>query len=157
MRIHSECFTSEVLGSLKCDCDDQLRFALSASRRMGRGLVLYLRQEGRGIGLAEQAAGLRPAERRRRHGRREQAPRPPDDARRYDAAAAMLRHLKVPAVRLMTNNPAKVRALEGLGIRVVDRIPVLAAWNALAAQYLKTKRDRMQHQVPVQLSLVPKG
>ncbi len=157
VRIHSECFTSEVLGSLKCDCDDQLSFALSTSRRMGRGLVLYLRQEGRGIGLANklrayalQNAGADTVDANRLLGL-------PDDARRYDAAAAMLKHLGVGAVRLMTNNPAKVRALEALGVRVVDRIPVLAASNPLAAQYLETKRERMQHQVPVQLSVVPRG
>jgi GTP cyclohydrolase II len=156
VRIHSECFTSEVLGSLKCDCDDQLSSALGTVRRMGRGLVLYLRQEGRGIGLANklrayalQNAGADTVDANRLLGL-------PDDARRYDAAAAMLKHLNVSAVRLMTNNPAKIRALELLGVRVVDRIPVLAASNPLAAQYLETKRARMQHQVPVQLSLVPR-
>lgn len=147
-RLHSECLTGEVLGSLKCDCGDQLSHSLAALQRQGRGVLLYLRQEGRGVGLANklrayalQALGADTVDANRLLGL-------PDDARRYDAAAAMLRHLGVRSVRLLTNNPAKVQGLEGLGIPVAGREPLLVASNPIALEYLRTKRDRMEHLVP---------
>lgn len=149
VRIHSECFTGEVLGSMRCECAAQLGYAMDAIAKEGRGVVVYLRQEGRGIGLANklrayalQEAGADTVDANRLLGL-------PDDTRKYDAASAMLRHLGVGRVRLMTNNPAKVRALNALGVTVVERIPVLVAANPLARNYLRTKRDRMQHLVPV--------
>jgi GTP cyclohydrolase II len=155
VRIHSECFTGEVLHSQRCECAAQLSFALETIHRLGRGLVIYLRQEGRGIGLANklrayalQAKGADTVDANRLLGL-------PDDARTYDAAAAVLRHLNVKAVRLLTNNPAKGRALEALGISVAERLPVLVASNPIAARYLETKRDRMEHDVPELLTLVP--
>jgi GTP cyclohydrolase II len=153
VRIHSECFTGEVLSSLRCECANQLAFALQTFHGMGRGLVIYLRQEGRGIGLANklkayalQAKGADTVDANRLLGL-------PDDARQYDSAAALLRHLDVKSVRLMTNNPSKVRALEQLGVSVADRMPILVASNPIAASYLQTKRDRMEHEVPAQLTL----
>src|SRR5262249_44509033 len=108
VRVHSECMTSEVLGSLKCDCAEQLDSALHRIARTRRGLLIYLRQEGRGIGLSNkirayalQARGLDTVDANRALGL-------PDDARRYDAAAAVLSHFGVRSIRLMTNNPAKV-------------------------------------------------
>lgn len=148
VRVHSECLTSEVFGSLKCDCKQQLEAAQRRIAAEGCGVVLYLRQEGRGIGLANkirayelQSAGHDTVDANRLLGL-------PDDARDYSAAAAMLDHLGVRSVRLMTNNPAKVQALQQLGIEVTDRDPVLVDNGPLAADYLETKRQRMGHALP---------
>jgi GTP cyclohydrolase II len=148
VRIHSECITSEVFGSLKCDCKDQLEAAQAHIARHGFGAVLYLRQEGRGIGLANkvrayalQAHGADTVDANRLLGL-------PDDARRYDAAAAMLGHLGVCSVELLTNNPAKEEALRALGIEVAGRTPILVPTNPFSATYLETKRSRMRHAIP---------
>jgi GTP cyclohydrolase II len=148
VRIHSECITSEVFGSLKCDCKDQLEAAQAEIARRGFGAVLYLRQEGRGIGLANkvrayalQAHGADTVDANRLLGL-------PDDARRYDAAAAMLGHLAVCSVELLTNNPAKEEALRTLGIDVTGRTPILVPTNPFSATYLETKRSRMRHAIP---------
>jgi GTP cyclohydrolase II len=147
-RVHSECLTSEVFGSLKCDCRAQLDRALDHVAQNGRGAVVYLRQEGRGIGLGNkiraydlQALGHDTVDANRMLGL-------PDDARRYDAAAHMLRHFDVKSVRLMTNNPEKVRALRALDVTVADRIPVVVPPNPFSAKYLETKRQRMAHELP---------
>jgi len=148
IRIHSECITSEVFGSLKCDCKEQLDAALAEIARRGRGAVLYLRQEGRGIGLANkirayslQEKGADTVDANRLLGL-------PDDARVYNAAADMLDHFDVESVQLMTNNPAKVDGLRELGITVVGCLPVVVAPNPFSAGYLETKRARMAHQLP---------
>ena len=148
IRIHSECITSEVFGSLKCDCKEQLDAALAEVARRGAGAVLYLRQEGRGIGLANkirayalQAEGADTVDANRLLGL-------PDDAREYHAAAHMLEHFDVHSVQLMTNNPAKVDALRSLGIEVAGRVPVVVAPNPFSAGYLETKRARMAHALP---------
>lgn len=148
VRIHSECITGEVFGSLKCDCKDQLEAAQAEVARRGFGAILYLRQEGRGIGLANkvrayalQAHGADTVDANRLLGL-------PDDARRYDAAAAMLRELGIVSVELLTNNPAKEEALRALGIDVVKRIPLLVPTNPFSATYLETKRSRMRHAIP---------
>jgi GTP cyclohydrolase II len=151
VRIHSECLTSEVFGSLKCDCKDQLEAAMAAVARAGAGAVLYLRQEGRGIGLANkirayalQSDGHDTVDANRLLGL-------PDDARRYDVARDMLVHLGVSSVRLLTNNPAKVRGLAALGVRVNGRVPVVVAANKHSARYLEAKRLRMEHDLPATL------
>ena len=151
VRIHSECLTSEVFGSLKCDCKDQLEAAMAAVARAGAGAVLYLRQEGRGIGLANkirayalQSDGHDTVDANRLLGL-------PDDARRYDVAWDMLDHLGVASVRLLTNNPAKVRGLAALGVRVNGRVPVVVAANKHSARYLEAKRLRMEHDLPAAL------
>ncbi len=148
VRVHSECLTSEVFGSLKCDCRQQLQAAQRTIAQAGRGIVLYLRQEGRGIGLANkirayelQSAGHDTVDANRMLGL-------PDDARDYSCAAAMLVHLGVQSVRLMTNNPAKVSALESLGVVVTGRDSVIVEPSKLAASYLETKRQRMGHDLP---------
>ena len=148
VRIHSECLTSEVLGSLKCDCREQLEFALGVIGRRAPGVVLYLRQEGRGIGLANkirayalQAQGVDTVDANRQLGL-------PDDSRRYASAAAMLEHLGVRSVRLLTNNPEKVSALRALGVSVTGRVPVLVEPNAHSRAYLRTKVVRMNHSLP---------
>ncbi len=148
VRVHSECITSEVFGSLKCDCKEQLDAAMAAVARAGAGAILYLRQEGRGIGLANkikayalQSHGHDTVDANRLLGL-------PDDARRYDVARDMLAHLGVGSVRLLTNNPAKVAALRRLGVRVVGTMPIVVAPTQYSARYLETKRDRMAHELP---------
>jgi GTP cyclohydrolase II len=148
VRVHSECITSEVFGSLKCDCRDQLDWALAEIVRRGVGAVLYLRQEGRGIGLgnkirayALQAEGMDTVDANRGLGL-------PDDARSYDVARDMLDYLGVKSVELMTNNPDKVQKLRELGVVVAGRIPVVVAPNQHSAGYLEAKRVRMAHDLP---------
>jgi GTP cyclohydrolase II len=148
VRVHSECMTSEVFGSLKCDCKDQLDAAMAEIARRGAGAVLYMRQEGRGIGLANkirayelQSHGHDTVDANRLLGL-------PDDARRYDAAAAMLTHFGVVSIRLMTNNPAKVNGLKALGVNVTGRLPVVVPANPHSIGYLSAKRARMAHALP---------
>jgi len=145
VRVHSECLTSEVFGSLKCDCKAQLDRALELVAKRGRGVVLYLRQEGRGIGLgnkirayALQARGHDTYEANRLLGF-------PDDLRRYDVAADMLRLLGVRSVDLITNNPLKLAGLRELGIQVRRRIGLPSPSNPHNRGYLETKRERTGH------------
>lgn len=144
VRIHSECMTGDVFGSLKCDCGPQLDAALDRFGASG-GVLIYLRQEGRGIGLVEkikayelQAQGrdTLDANLELGHGA---------DDRRYDAAIWLLHHLGVNRVRLHSNNPEKIGALTDAGIEVVDRIPLEVGLSTSNASYLRTKRDRMGH------------
>lgn len=148
VRVHSECMTSEVFGSLKCDCKEQLDYALAEAARRGRGAVLYLRQEGRGIGLtnkvrayALQEQGHDTVDANRMLGL-------PDDARNYEAAVAMLDYLGIESVALLTNNPEKVSKLRALGVEVVERVPVIVPPNTYSREYLETKRARMDHLLP---------
>ncbi|GMV16980.1 MAG: GTP cyclohydrolase II [Polyangiaceae bacterium] len=148
VRVHSECLTSEVFASLKCDCKGQLERAQAEVARRGRGVILYLRQEGRGIGLANkirayalQAEGADTIEANQRL-------HLPVDARQYDVAAAILRELGVESVVLMTNNPAKVDALSALGISVTERLPMLVAANPFSQSYLEVKKKKMRHELP---------
>jgi len=145
VRIHSECLTSEVLGSLKCDCKAQLDSALEYIQGKGRGVVLYLRQEGRGIGLGNkirayqlQEQGVDTVDANRMLGF-------DDDLRCYDVAADMLTLLEIESVDLITNNPLKVDGLRQAGFSVIDRIPIVAGVNTVNQHYLETKRVRMGH------------
>ncbi len=144
-RIHSECFTGDVLGSLRCDCGEQLHRSMERIAQEGRGVLIYLRQEGRGIGLADklraynlQDAGYDTVEANLLLGHQA-------DERHYDAAAAILRDLGVRSVRLLTNNPDKIQALEALGVHVVERVPLLPTVHPENARYLRTKALRMHH------------
>ena len=144
-RLHSSCLSGDVLGSERCDCGPQLARALAAIELEGRGVVLYLNQEGRGIGLFnkirayhEQDLGANTVEANVRLGFE-------PDQRGYEKAAAMLRHLGVASVRLMTNNPAKVEAMERAGIAVAERVPHVAGVNDVNRIYLAAKRDLMGH------------
>ncbi len=145
VRIHSECITSEVFGSLRCDCRAQLDRAMDFIGQHG-GVMVYLRQEGRGIGLGnkirayalQQEKGLDTVEANTALGFA-------DDLRRYDIAAEMLRSLGVRSVDLITNNPLKIAGLVDEGVAVRRRIPSRTATNPLSMQYLKTKRDRSGH------------
>ena len=145
IRIHSECLTSEVLGSLKCDCREQLQSALRYIAKADRGAVLYMRQEGRGIGLGNKIAayalqniGYDTVEANHKLGF-------PDDLRRYDVAAEMLRILNVNSIQLLTNNPKKISGLEEFGIEVVERIPIEISPNPVNQFYLMTKAKKSGH------------
>ena len=144
-RVHSECFTGDLLGSLRCDCGPQLQAALSLMGEAGHGVLLYLAHEGRGIGLINklrayrlQDCGLDTVDANQHLGFE-------PDERSYRAAAVMLRHLGIRSVRLLTNNPAKVEALEREGVRVVERLPHATTPNRHNLGYLTTKASRSGH------------
>ncbi len=158
-RVHSECWTSEVLGSLKCDCRDQLDAALAKIAAEGNGVVVYLRQEGRGIGLGNkiraydlQNQGADTVEANLRLGFEA-------DARTYDLAATILEDLGVRSVRLLTNNPLKVGGLQAAGVKIVERLSHWVGENQHSAGYLAVKRRKMGHHpdVPVRLHALPSG
>lgn len=147
VRLHSECLTGDGFGSLRCDCGPQLQAALGLVAEVGRGVVVYLRgHEGRGIGLLDKLRAYRLQDGGADTVDANLALGLPEDAREYGGAAAVLRDLGVPAVRLITNNPAKTAALTGYGIPVVERIALPAAVTPANIGYLRTKRDRMHHQ-----------
>ena len=151
VRVHSECLTGEVLGSLKCDCREQLRFALSQVADEGCGVVLYLRQEGRGIGLSNKVKAYRLQADGHDTVDANRLLELPDDARQYDGARDMLRMLGIRSIRLMTNNPTKVSALASLGVDIRGQLPVVIPPNAHNVDYLNTKRERMGHALPEHL------
>jgi GTP cyclohydrolase II len=145
VRVHSECWTGEVMRSLKCDCREQLDQSLRAVAAEQRGVVVYLRQEGRGIGLgnkvrayALQENGADTVEANRLLGFA-------DDARRYDVAAAILRDLGISRVALMTNNPRKVDGLRACGVEVSERVALRAEPNEHNAEYLAVKAKKLGH------------
>ncbi len=145
MRLHSECLTGDAIGSLRCDCRDQLEASLAAIGKMERGMLLYLRQEGRGIGFFNkirayglQDLGLDTVEANIALGFR-------DDERDYSVAAHMVHSLKVKSVRLMTNNPKKIGGLQDLGVTVTGRIPLIMPTNRYNEFYLKTKQEKSGH------------
>ena len=149
VRLHSECLTGDVLGSLRCDCGPQLRAALAAITERGRGVVLYLRgQEGRGIGLAEKIAAYALQERGRDTVEANLDLGLPVDSRDYTGAAAVLLDLGVHDVELMTHNPVKVEALRAHGVAVRSRVDLPVAETADNVRYLRTKRDWMGHRLP---------
>lgn len=145
VRLHSECFTGDLLGSLRCDCGEQLQRAVAAMAEQGGGVVLYLAQEGRGIGLMNklrayglQDRGLDTLDANLQLGF-------DDDERIYDPAAQMLALLGIRAIRLMTNNPLKVAALQKHGITIRERVPNTVSANSHNARYLQTKSSRFGH------------
>ncbi len=152
VRLHSECLTGDAIGSLRCDCRDQLTEALETIGKMDRGIVLYLRQEGRGIGFtnkirayqlqdqgydtvqANEILGFRP------------------DERDYGVAAHMLRSLHVRSIRIMTNNPSKIADLTQHGVSIVGRIPMSVMLNEHNRQYLEVKRKKLGHLLALEQS-----
>jgi len=151
VRVHSECLTGDTFGSLRCDCGPQLHAAMAAVAAEGRGVVLYMRgHEGRGIGLVHklqayqlQDAGADTVDANLALGL-------PADARDYGTGAQILSDLGVRSMRLLTNNPAKRAGLQGYGLSIIERVPLAIPPNADNARYLRTKRDRMGHQLPVE-------
>lgn len=144
-RIHSECLTGDCLFSLRCDCGSQLKSAMENIAEAGRGMILYLRQEGRGIGLlnkikayALQDSGADTVEANEQLGFEA-------DSREYNICKPMLEHFKVKSVRLMTNNPRKVQALQGMGIEVAEIVPIHTGSNPHNESYLAVKIDKLGH------------
>ncbi len=145
LRVHSECFTGDLLGSQRCDCGEQLEHAMQAISRAGRGVILYLRQEGRGIGLLDklraynlQDEGLDTVEANLRLGHRA-------DERDYTAAALIIRELGIRSICLLTNNPTKIKGLRALGIPIKKRVPIEIPAQPENLHYLHTKVTRMDH------------
>ena len=148
VRLHSACLTGDVFGSQRCDCGEQLAMAMEKIQKAGRGIVLYMAQEGRGIGLvnkikayALQEEGLDTVEANLTLGF-------PDDARTYDVGAAILRDLNIESVALMTNNPNKVKELEACGIHIAKRLEHRASAHPHNTRYLATKAEKMGHILP---------
>jgi 3,4-dihydroxy 2-butanone 4-phosphate synthase/GTP cyclohydrolase II len=147
VRVHSECLTGDVFHSLRCDCGEQLESALSMIEREGRGVLLYLSQEGRGIGLLNklrayklQEQGLDTVEANLRLGL-------PADLRDYGIGAQILVDLGLTSIRILTNNPKKIRGLEGYGLSVTEQVPIVHPPNPHNERYLAAKRDRLGHAI----------
>ncbi len=145
LRVHSECLTGDTLFSLRCDCGSQLNDALIRISEQGEGILLYLRQEGRGIGLANkirayqlQEQGADTVEANEKLGFQA-------DERQYDMAKTMLEHLGIQSVQLMTNNPRKVKALSDMGIKVTGRLPINVGKNTHNEHYLAVKASKLNH------------
>jgi GTP cyclohydrolase II len=145
VRLHSECLTGDALGSIRCDCREQLHATLSYFGREGRGVLVYMRQEGRGIGLANkvlayalQDQGMDTVEANLHLGF-------PDDGRRYDSAAAILHDQGMTAIRILTNNPRKIAGLEAHKIRIIERIPHTVLPGLENQRYLETKAAKLGH------------
>jgi len=145
LRVHSECLTGDLFGSLRCDCGEQLRRSMEAIAAEGRGIVLYLGHEGRGIGLTNklkayhlQDHGADTVEANVRLGL-------PPDARSYRCATCLLSMLGIRSVRLLTNNPSKMDELKALGVVVKERVPIEVTPNEHNRRYLRTKKERMGH------------
>ena len=149
VRVHSSCATGDILGSMRCDCGEQLHKSMQMIEKEGKGVVIYMQQEGRGIGLMNKIAAYK---------LQEQGMDTVDanvhlgfkpDERDYGCGAQMLRHLHVHKMRLMTNNPTKRVGLEAYGLEIVENVPIEVTPNRYAIKYLRTKRDRMGHQLHI--------
>ncbi len=145
VRIHSECLTGDAFGSLKCDCGPQLHATMKMIHDAGQGVILYLRQEGRGIGLTNKIRAYALQDQGHDTVDANLLLNLPADARRYDMCSIILGHLKVDEVKLITNNPLKIKALQDLGINVVDRVRLTVGLNIFNQDYLNTKQKRMSH------------
>jgi len=148
VRMHSSCLTGDILGSLRCDCGDQLALALQRIEEEGKGVVVYIAQEGRGIGILNklrayklQDEGLDTVEANLALGFKA-------DLRDYGQGAQLLADLGIQRIRLMTNNPKKVSGLQGFGLEIVDQVPIVTPVNEHSAKYLETKREKLGHRLP---------
>ena len=147
VRVHSSCFTGDILGSLRCDCGEQLHKAMEAVEKEGKGVVLYMNQEGRGIGLLNklrayklQEQGMDTVEANLHLGF-------PMDKRDYGIGAQILRYLGISKLRLLSNNPQKRAGLLGYGIEIVETVPIIGTVNPYNEKYLQTKRDKLGHEI----------
>jgi len=145
VRVHDECLTGDIFGSLRCDCGEQLHSALQIIQKEGKGVLLYMRQEGRGIGLENklhayllQENGLDTVEANEKLGF-------PVDKRDYGIGAQILRDLGITKMRLLTNNPKKFAALTGYGLEIVERVPIITEPKEENKQYLQTKKEKLGH------------
>ena len=150
VRVHSECLTGDVFGSMRCDCGDQLEYAMKQIQKEGRGVVLYMRQEGRGIGFTNkmkayslQDNGLDTVEANKALGF-------PPDLRDYGTGAEILADLGIHKLRLLTNNPQKVRGIEGFGLQIVERIPIQVIHHTRNLKYLRTKKEKLGHMLTLE-------
>ena len=145
VRIHSECLTGDAFSSLKCDCGPQLHSTMKMISDEGQGVILYLRQEGRGIGLTNKIRAYALQDQGHDTVDANLLLNLPADARHYDMCTIMLDYLRIKEVRLITNNPLKVNSLKNSGINVVDRVSITVGLNIFNKGYLQTKQERMSH------------
>lgn len=145
VRVHSECLTGDALGSIRCDCGDQLANALSMIEKEGQGVVLYMRQEGRGIGLINKLKAYKLQDEGQDTVQANESLGFPADLRDYGTGANILVDLGIKNIRLLTNNPRKIAGLEGYGLKVVERVPLEVPPGSCNLKYLTTKRERLGH------------
>jgi len=157
VRIHSECFTGDVLGSRRCDCGEQLDTAMQKIAQEGLGVIVYLRQEGRGIGLESKLRAYNLQDQGFDTVDANLALGHPIDTRDYTLAALILQDLGVASVRLLTNNPAKIHSLEEMGVQVVERVPSIPTVYPDNQAYLRTKAARMNHLIKFRSGMTQSG
>lgn len=145
VRIHSECMTGDILGSLRCDCGEQLQMSMSQIAIEGRGIIIYLRQEGRGIGLIDKLRTYNLQDQGKDTVDANLALGHGEDERSYEVAAEILKELQIKSIRLLTNNPQKIEALNQLALNVTSRVPIKGSIHPHNAYYLLTKKQKMNH------------
>ncbi|MDO8498218.1 MAG: GTP cyclohydrolase II [bacterium] len=145
VRVHSSCLTGDVFGSLLCDCGMQLEQALKMIFKEGRGVLIYLDQEGRGIGLGNKIKAMELQQKGLDTVDANLALGLPVDARTFEEAAEILQEIQVKSVKLLTNNPQKVKELQGFGVKITQRVSVITQTPTITLKYLKTKKERMGH------------
>ncbi|MEJ2493216.1 MAG: bifunctional 3,4-dihydroxy-2-butanone-4-phosphate synthase/GTP cyclohydrolase II [Ignavibacteriaceae bacterium] len=145
VRVHSECLTGDVFGSKRCDCGDQLQTAMKMVEEEGRGVILYMRQEGRGIGLANKLMAYSLQEQGKDTVEANEALGFKPDLRNYGTGAQILKDLGLKKIKLMTNNPKKIIGLKGYDLEIVERVPIVIPPNEVNGNYLRTKQDRLGH------------